>query len=275
MNVEEILDRLDRVKRNGSQWLARCPAHEDNKPSLSVREDGDVILLHCFAGCDTADVCDRIGIEIGDLFNRPLTPRRTYMPQPRKPNPEPDPAAEQRQAEYVAALLARPPFIARLCVLRQWSQEGIELLGLGYDEATERVTFPVRLEGRLLGHLHYKPAAEDDESKMISDPGVPRVLFPDPAGLPEPDPDTWFWIVEGEPDVVAAYSAGMIAIGVPGSQAWHPDWAEYFTGRNVVISTDADDAGRALADRIERDIKPFAACVARLDPQEVEEGFAR
>lgn len=41
----------------GGGWMYRCPAHDDNNPSLSVgrREDGGV-LLNCFAGCDNADI---------------------------------------------------------------------------------------------------------------------------------------------------------------------------------------------------------------------------
>jgi putative DNA primase/helicase len=37
----------------GGGWVARCPAHEDSKPSLSIRKTGEgKILVHCFAGCD-------------------------------------------------------------------------------------------------------------------------------------------------------------------------------------------------------------------------------
>jgi putative DNA primase/helicase len=43
--------------RAGSAWIARCPAHEDRKPSLSIGsgEDGKV-LVRCHAGCDQRDV---------------------------------------------------------------------------------------------------------------------------------------------------------------------------------------------------------------------------
>jgi 5S rRNA maturation endonuclease (ribonuclease M5) len=36
--------------------MAKCPAHEDSNPSLSIREDGGKILLHCHAGCAQRDV---------------------------------------------------------------------------------------------------------------------------------------------------------------------------------------------------------------------------
>jgi hypothetical protein len=65
-----ILDRLVSVKQTApGRWLARCPAHEDRSPSLSIRElhDGRV-LLHDFGGCDTHAVLDAIGLDMGALF---------------------------------------------------------------------------------------------------------------------------------------------------------------------------------------------------------------
>jgi putative DNA primase/helicase len=43
--------------KTGSGWIARCPAHDDRSPSLSVgcADDGKV-LVHCHAGCKQAEV---------------------------------------------------------------------------------------------------------------------------------------------------------------------------------------------------------------------------
>ncbi|MCQ4164697.1 CHC2 zinc finger domain-containing protein [Tahibacter harae] len=69
--LERLVSRLDRVRRQGKGYTARCPAHEDRTASLSLSsgEDGRV-LLHCFAGCSAADVVHACGLEIGDLFVR-------------------------------------------------------------------------------------------------------------------------------------------------------------------------------------------------------------
>ena len=38
-------------------WIDRCPAHDDNNPSLSIKETSDgKLLLHCFAGCSFEDI---------------------------------------------------------------------------------------------------------------------------------------------------------------------------------------------------------------------------
>lgn len=68
--IDRVLSALTKVrKRQTSQWSAICPAHDDASPSLSVRETPDGgVLLHCFGGCDTADVVAALGMELSDLF---------------------------------------------------------------------------------------------------------------------------------------------------------------------------------------------------------------
>jgi hypothetical protein len=49
------------VERLGGRWvpgggMCRCPAHDDRRPSLSVRPGRTRLLLHCFAGCRASDV---------------------------------------------------------------------------------------------------------------------------------------------------------------------------------------------------------------------------
>lgn len=53
--LDSIVRALE-ARRSGSAWMAKCPAHEDSNPSLSIREDGEKILLHCHAGCAQRDV---------------------------------------------------------------------------------------------------------------------------------------------------------------------------------------------------------------------------
>lgn len=74
MTADTLLGKLDRVKKTGTgRWIARCPAHDDGRPSLSIREleDGRV-LLHCFAQCCVADVLAAVGLDLGDLFPEPV-----------------------------------------------------------------------------------------------------------------------------------------------------------------------------------------------------------
>ncbi|MCF7993450.1 MAG: hypothetical protein K9L88_01230 [Chromatiaceae bacterium] len=72
MDAELLLGRLDGVIRTGDgRWAARCPAHDDRSPSLSVRVDGDWLLFHCHAGCAPEDVLAAVGLTWSDLYADP------------------------------------------------------------------------------------------------------------------------------------------------------------------------------------------------------------
>ncbi len=68
ISLDLFLGRLEGVRRHGDRALARCPAHDDRSPSLSIRQARDWILVHCFAGCDTRDVLAAIGLTYPDIL---------------------------------------------------------------------------------------------------------------------------------------------------------------------------------------------------------------
>ena len=72
----------------GGGWMARCPAHDDREPSLSICDaDDGKVLVRCHAGCDQERV-------IVTLRSRGLwtenSPRRFIRPAPRAPTSLPD-----------------------------------------------------------------------------------------------------------------------------------------------------------------------------------------
>lgn len=75
--LDRILPHLQKVRRSGRGYIARCPAHEDRSPSLSIREaDDGRVLLHCFGGCNTADVLAALGLDMTALFPQDGRQRR-------------------------------------------------------------------------------------------------------------------------------------------------------------------------------------------------------
>lgn len=78
MSAETLMSRLDGARRTGvDRWIAKCPAHDDGRPSLGVRElDDGRVLVHCWAGCAVADVLTAVGLEFGDLFPERATDQR-------------------------------------------------------------------------------------------------------------------------------------------------------------------------------------------------------
>lgn len=84
MSAQDVVDRLEHCRQvSPDSWIARCPAHEDRSPSLTVKDaGGGRTLIHCFAGCGALDVLDALGLEWSALFPptdqeyKPLRERR-------------------------------------------------------------------------------------------------------------------------------------------------------------------------------------------------------
>ncbi len=56
MTAAEIAHHLQ-GRKSGSGYVAKCPAHDDHEPSLSLSDGDDGRLLaHCHAGCEQAAV---------------------------------------------------------------------------------------------------------------------------------------------------------------------------------------------------------------------------
>ena len=68
--IDAVLHRLEKVKRVApDKWQALCPAHDDKRPSLSVREAEDGrVLLKCWTGCGAAEIVSALGLSLADLF---------------------------------------------------------------------------------------------------------------------------------------------------------------------------------------------------------------
>jgi len=68
MNAAELADRLGARSAGEGSWSAKCPAHEDRNPSLSIGTgDNGGVVVHCHAGCPTEAVVTAAGVSMGDL----------------------------------------------------------------------------------------------------------------------------------------------------------------------------------------------------------------
>jgi len=102
MTATTLLDRLDGVRLAGiDRWLARCPAHDDKRASLAVRElDDGRLLVHDFAGCSVGDVLAAVGLNFDSLFPPRSANHRT------SPERRPFPASDVLRAVDSEALIA-------------------------------------------------------------------------------------------------------------------------------------------------------------------------
>jgi len=92
MTTEEILHRLDGVKKSGKDFTARCPAHQDKHQSLSVGDGDKGVVVHCHAGCTPDEVMHALALEVKDLFyeeaeSQAETPEAVYAYQDRDGRP--------------------------------------------------------------------------------------------------------------------------------------------------------------------------------------------
>jgi DNA polymerase I-like protein with 3'-5' exonuclease and polymerase domains len=71
--IDRVLGVLEGVERHNGYLKALCPAHDDRSPSLDIKEVGDndqkKVILKCQAGCETAAVLEKVGLEWKDLFS--------------------------------------------------------------------------------------------------------------------------------------------------------------------------------------------------------------
>jgi putative DNA primase/helicase len=83
MTAQTIAEALSgRKARSG--WTARCPAHEDRTPSLSIRDSDGKVLVRCHASCDQERVIAALrarnlwtGVRLKSLrAARPIVERR-------------------------------------------------------------------------------------------------------------------------------------------------------------------------------------------------------
>ena len=89
MPVDHLLQHLTGTRSTGrGTWIARCPAHDDKHPSLSIRETADgKVLVKCWTGCSVDAVVAAAGLELSDLF--PERPSHRGKPE-RRPFPAAD-----------------------------------------------------------------------------------------------------------------------------------------------------------------------------------------
>ena len=250
--LDVFLERLEKVRRNGAGYIARCPAHEDDEPSLSVAQGERWIIFHCFAGCDRDDIRLKLGIEWSDLVLDDLPPSE------RKPRRRDWRAIELESFACAVRLQHEPKVLERLRFGRGWAAKALEKLTVGWDGS--RLTLPVRTADlKLHDVLRYDPFSTGGR-KVLAGKSKSRLPWPSPEYAEKIDT---LFLVEGEGTAISMTSVGLTAIALPGSVSkpttsiqrpgswqgagWHRKWADRFTRfRKIILLPDCDEQGRAL-----------------------------
>lgn len=214
LTLEHVLSQLKGVKEQGNGYIACCPAHDDQIPSLSIREaDGGELLLRCHAGCKFEDIIAALSGATTSATSRKNEGFQNY-------------------SEAISFLARRngPP----TKVYTYHDKKGQEVVKvLRWDKPTGDKTFrPLSLQGG---------------SWAIKAPDKLRPLY----NLPKVIETQQVFVCEGEKAADAVTTLGLAATTSmngaksPGKTDWLP-----LANKDVVIFPDCDDAGEAYADSV-------------------------
>jgi putative DNA primase/helicase len=124
MTAETIAKALG-GRKAGSGWTARCPAHDDRTPSLSIRDAQDnKVLVRCHAGCDQERVITALQTRSlwAENSSHPLSRMARRTSVERKPDQD-----NARRSEAALAIWKSAPSAQGTPVETYLASRGIDL----------------------------------------------------------------------------------------------------------------------------------------------------
>jgi len=226
--IDDLLSRLEAVTPAGNgRWKARCPAHDDRNPSLSITAGDDgTALVRCWAGCTTESVCESIGLTLSDLF-----PDRAAGGGSR-------PAPKRQTRTY-------PTGKASIADLERRNGKASKVWR--YQDALGNVIGAVARWDRPDGKDIRPVSRRSDGLWVVGAMPDPRPLY----CLPTLADAQSIYVCEGEKAADAARSLGLIATTSAGgaNAAGKTDWSP-LAGKSVVILPDNNEPGERYADDV-------------------------
>jgi len=209
MNAEEFISRLVRAKKSGRGWTARCPAHEDQRASLSIHEGEDGrVLVKCFAGCAAEDIVAAVGLAMHDLF--PERGRGARYPRASlAPLHHPSGDRGCTLADYASAKGLPVAFLESLGIaeIRFMGAPAVRMPYLDVNGAEACIRFRVSMNGDL--------RVRTKAGNKLCLYGLNRLQQARDLG--------YVVVVEGESDTQTLWYAGFPALGLPGANGWNED----------------------------------------------------
>lgn len=232
-SAADIVGVLERVKRNGSGYVACCPAHDDREPSLSISDGEKGVVVHCHAGCEQRAVLDALA-GLGVDLRRPKV-TNGYHAEPSAP--------------LTVAIFAHGKLLSA-ANLRAWGVHDVEGgIGFEYRNRTGDVT-GMKLRRSLAGEQRGFKWRKDSAPSLY---GLWRL--DDMRQL-----DGRIVICEGESDALTLWQNEFCALGLPGASMWQDAWISELPPQGPIYFVIEPDQGgqtvlarlakSALADRV-------------------------
>lgn len=226
--VERLYDLLSArgtVRGHPEKFVAQCPAHDDNKPSLSVQagRDDDRAVLKCFAECSTPDILTALGLAARDLFDAPQE------------------ADGSEQGE--------------------WTPHGPATAIYDYRDEAGKLLFQVlRTADKQFPARRPDQSTKSGWRWNLGD--TRRVLYRLPELIQGINEGKSACIAEGEKDVLTLVAAGKVATCNPaGAGKWKSEYAGIFAGVDVTIFADKDKTGQSHARAVAESLDGIATKV--------------
>jgi len=244
VSLDYFLDKLDNVRRGYGSFMARCPAHEDKKQSLSIYPVGDGFSFHCHAGCTWSEILR--ALSEGEL------------PAPtRAEDARPHSAAWVARGGQTPSLSESAPRPAELGDFEHvyYYEDEVGALQFAVCRSSDKRFFQARFS---FGSPTFYYWGLNGARKVPY--RLPRVIEAVKSG-------ETVYIVEGEKDVHSVEKAGKTATCPPGGAGkWRPEYNQHFEEAYVIIVADRDKAGRAHANDIKANLLHHARFVTVVEP---------
>ncbi len=215
MTLDEVLTQLH-GKRTSTGGIAKCPAHDDSSPSLSlsVAEDGK-ILAKCHAGCSQESVIEALAAHGADIRQ---------------------PKTNGHHAIFDVAALALAKRLP-LDDLTRANVKNIELehgpvVGFEYRDRQGRIT-GTKCRRALSGKrgFFWLKGSKPSLYGLWRLPGAVDRLI----------------ICEGETDALTLWHHGYEALGLPGASMWRDEWINNIPpGCAVYVIVEPDQGGETV-----------------------------
>lgn len=233
---ELVLPRLENIKKVAGGYQARCPAHEDNEPSLSLAVGTEQpVVMFCHAGCDRDTILGALGLTWDDLC------------KPRDDN--------DRQRDASA-----------------WSPAGPASAVYDYRDERGELLFQVLRIPQPGGGKTFRqrvPDATAPRGYRWNLNGIRRVPYRLPQLIEAVAGGEVVYIVEGEKDADTLARMDIAATTSPqGAGKWRPEYAEHFKGATVIIVADKDGPGQKHARLVAESLYDVADSVTIVEAAE-------
>lgn len=229
---DTLLPRLEGVRNSGGAFVARCPAHEDRNPSLSIKPGtSQPVVLHCHAGCDVDSILAALGLTFQDIS------------APREERP--------RDAD-------------------EWTPAGPASDVYDYRDEAGNLLFQVLRVPQPGGAKTFRQRVPDPSAKSgwrwsIGD--TRRVPYRLPEVLSAIADGRDVYVVEGEKDVHTLAREGLTATCNPGGAGkWLSPYSALLNEANVRIVADRDKPGQAHARQVADSLADFANTITIMEP---------